>query len=83
MAAFGSQQATHSGEFMGIAPTGRQVEIRCMDVLLVQDGKVVDNWVMVDFPVMLRQPRVNVFSGQGWEAYDEGRRQSPSSAKEG
>ena len=28
MAAFGRQEATHSGEFMGIAPTGKRVEIR-------------------------------------------------------
>ena len=31
MAAFGRQEATHSGEFMGIAPTGKRVEIRYMD----------------------------------------------------
>ena len=27
-AAFGRQEAIHSGEFMGIAPTGKKVEIR-------------------------------------------------------
>lgn len=31
MAAFGRQEATHSGAFMGIAPTGKRVEIRYMD----------------------------------------------------
>ena len=31
MAAFGRQEATHSGEFMGIAPTGKRIEIRYMD----------------------------------------------------
>lgn len=30
-AAFGRQEATHAGEFMGIAPTGKRVEIRYMD----------------------------------------------------
>ncbi len=81
MAAFGSQQATHSGEFMGIAPTGKQVEIRYMDFWRVRDGKIVDNWVMVDFPHVLRQLGVDVFNGQGWEAYDEGRRKPPGRAK--
>ena len=50
MAAFGRQEATHSGEFMGIAPTGKCVEIRYMDFWKVQNGKIVGNWVMVDFP---------------------------------
>jgi len=41
MAAFGRQEATHSGEFMGIAPTGRRVEIRYMDFRKVRDGKII------------------------------------------
>ena len=48
-AAFGRQEAVHSGEFMGIAPTGKKVEIRYMDFWKVEDGKITDNWVMVDF----------------------------------
>ena len=80
MAAFGAQVATHSGEFMGIAPTGKRVEIRYMDFWRVKDGKIVDNWVMVDFPHVLRQLGVDVFHGHGWEAFDEGRRLPPSPA---
>ena len=72
MAAFGRQRATHSGTFMGIAPTGKRVEIRYMDFWKVQDGKIVDNWVMVDFPHVLRQLGVDPFDGHGWEAYDQG-----------
>ena len=41
MAAFGAQIATHTGEFMGIAPTGKRVEIRYMDFWKVKDGKIV------------------------------------------
>ena len=77
MAAFGAQQATHSGEFMGIAATGKQVSIRYMDFWRVRDGKIVDNWVMVDFPDVLRQLGVDVFNGRGWEAFDEGRAVPP------
>jgi predicted ester cyclase len=77
MAAFGHQVATHSGEFMGIAPTGKRVEIRYMDFWRVVDGKIVDNWVMVDFPHVMRQLGVDPFNGNGWEAYDEGRRVPP------
>lgn len=77
MAAFGRQEATHSGEFMGIQPTGKRVEIRYMDFWKVKDGKIVDNWVMVDFPHVMRQLGVDPFNGHGWEEYDTGRKPPP------
>ena len=77
MAAFGRQEATHSGPFMGIAPTGRRVEIRYMDFWRVEDGRIVDNYVMVDFPHVMRQLGVDPFGGEGWEKYDEGREAAP------
>lgn len=70
MAAFGRQEAIHSGTFMGIEPTNLKVEIRYMDFWKVQDGKIVDNWVMVDFPHVMNQLGVDVFKGEGWEKYD-------------
>ncbi len=70
-AAFGRQEATHHGEFMGISPTGKRVEIRYMDFWKVVDGKIVDNWVMVDFPHVLAQLGVDVFGGEGWEKFDK------------
>ena len=76
-AAFGRQEATHSGEFMGVAPTGKQVEIRYMDFWKVVDGKIVDNWVMVDFPFVLAQLGVDCFNGEGWEAFDDGTKTPP------
>ena len=77
MAAFGAQVAIHSGTFMGIPPTGKRVEIRYMDFWKVKDGKIVDNWVMVDFPHVMQQLGVDPFNGLGWEAYDEGRALPP------
>ena len=76
-ASFGRQEAVHSGEFMGIAPTGKKVEIRYMDFWKVVDGKIVDNWVMVDFPHVMRQLGVDPFNGMGWEEYDTGRKTPP------
>ncbi len=77
MAAFGRQEATHSGEFMGIAPTGKRVEIRYMDFWKVVDGKIVDNWVSVDFAHVMQQLGVDPFLGHGWEAFDRGERAPP------
>ena len=76
-AAFGRQEAVHSGIFMGIEATGKKVEIRYMDFWKVVDGKITDNWVMVDFPHVLAQLGVDCFHGEGWEAYDEGRKTPP------
>lgn len=75
-AAFGHQTAIHSGEFMGIAPTGKRLEIRYMDFWKVVDGKIVDNWVTVDFPFVLAQLGVDVFNGQGWERFDQNKEQT-------
>jgi len=72
-AAFGRQEAVHSGEFMGIAPTGKRVEIRYMDFWYVKEGKIVDNYVMVDFPYVMAQLGTDAFDGEGWEKYDSGR----------
>lgn len=76
-AAFGRQEAVHSGEFMGLPATGKRVEIRYMDFWKVEDGKITENWVMVDFPHVLAQLGVDVFRGYGWEAYDRGVRTPP------
>ena len=80
-AAFGRQEALHSGDFMGIAATGKRVEIRYMDFWKVADGKIADNWVMVDFPHVMAQLGVDVFNGKGWEIYDRGEATPPQPAK--
>ncbi|MGB1154899.1 MAG: ester cyclase, partial [Paracoccaceae bacterium] len=80
-AAFGRQEAVHSGEFMGVAASGKKVEIRYMDFWKVEDGKITDNWVMVDFAHVLAQLGHDVFNGEGWEAFDRGDRMPPRPRK--
>ena len=69
-AAFGRQEAIHSGFFMGVKPTNKKIQIRYLDFCKVENGKIIDNWVMVDFPHVLMQLGVDVFNGHGWEAFD-------------
>lgn len=71
-ACFGHIEATHSGPFMGIAPTGLRVRIPYMDFWRVEDGRIKDNPVFVDFAAVLHQLGRDVFGGEGWEAYDTG-----------
>ena len=77
-AAFGRQEAVHSGEFMGIQPTGKKVKIRYMDFWKVTEGRIQDNWVMVDFPNVMAQLGIDIFKGEGWESYDKGEKIPPS-----
>ena len=76
-ACFGHIEATHSGPFMGIAPTGRRIRIPYMDFWRVEDGRIADNPVFVDFAEVLHQLGRDVFAGEGWEAYDAGARTPP------
>ena len=82
-AAFGQQEAIHSGDFMGIPATGKKVKIKYMDFWKVEDGKIRDNWVMVDFPYILKQLGTDCFKGEGWEKYDENLCQAPNPDLEG
>ncbi len=82
-AAFGRQEATHSGTFLGIAPSGKRVEIRYMDFWKVVNGKIVDNWVNVDFAHVASQLGVDLFRGEGWETFDRGDRVPPRPDQKG
>jgi hypothetical protein len=39
---------THTGEFNGIAATGRHVSITFVDILRLRDGKLVEHWLSMD-----------------------------------
>jgi predicted ester cyclase len=46
---------THQGEFMGVAPTGREVTFRGLSLDRVVDGKIVESIVEMDLEDVLRQ----------------------------
>ena len=66
-----TREAFHTGQFMGIKPTNKKVEIRYMDFWNVKNKKIVNNWVMVDFPGVLKQLGFDIFNGEGWENFDK------------
>lgn len=69
---FGVLEATHSGTFMGIAATGKRISMPYMDFWRVEEGRIKDNPVFVDFAAVLKQLGRDVFDGHGWEQYDSG-----------
>jgi steroid delta-isomerase-like uncharacterized protein len=46
---------THRGAFNGIAATGKRVEVQWMDMWVVKNGKLHENWVRLDMMAMLTQ----------------------------
>ena len=67
VAAAGYQEATHKGEFMGIPATGKKVRLRYMDFWEVEDGKIKDNWVLLDIVDVMRQLGVDPLDGMGMD----------------
>ena len=55
---------THSGELMGIPPTGKPVSIQVVDILRLRDGKVTEHWGEVDMLGLLQQLGVAPAPGQ-------------------
>jgi steroid delta-isomerase-like uncharacterized protein len=43
-------RGTHRGEFQGIAPTGKSVEVRAIDMFRISNGKIVEHWGHADDP---------------------------------
>ena len=48
-------QGTHSGEFMGIGPTGKRITVRWIAIYRVRDGKLAEHWQNLDDLGMLKQ----------------------------
>ncbi len=58
-------RAAQTGEFQGIPPTGKQVEMTGITILHVVDGKVVEHWVNFDQLGLMQQLGVIPPPGQG------------------
>ena len=48
-------RGTHQGEFMRVAPTGKQIAVGAVDVARFEDGKVVEQWGQTDLLGLLQQ----------------------------
>jgi steroid delta-isomerase-like uncharacterized protein len=49
------ETGTHTGEFNGVQPSGREVNYGSMTFLRFLDGKIVEHWGLLDMPTLLRQ----------------------------
>lgn len=61
----GTMSGTHKGEFMGIAPTGKQITVGMIEILRIVGGTMVEHWNVVDSLGMMQQLGVVPTLGQG------------------
>ena len=62
---------THSGNFQGMAPTGREVTLTGIIISRFQDGKVVEEWEQIDRLSMMQQLGALPPPGAGAEAGEQ------------
>ncbi|PJJ58624.1 ester cyclase [Hymenobacter chitinivorans] len=48
-------KGTHTGELLGIAPTGQAVVINVIDIYRLHEGKLVEHWGVNTLPAVLAQ----------------------------
>jgi len=48
-------RGTHTGDLMGIAPTGRQISIPVCDILEIRDGKIIAEREYMDMMHLMQQ----------------------------
>jgi predicted ester cyclase len=49
------QTGTHTGDLMGIPPTGKKVQWTEMGILQIADGKIVQSWYDLDMAGLMQQ----------------------------
>lgn len=50
-----TNRVKHTGAFQGIAPTGNEVTVTDTDIYRIVDGKIVEQWVELDFTGLMQQ----------------------------
>lgn len=48
-------QATHTGAFGDLQPTGRRIDIDVLDLFQIRDGVLVEHWALLDNLGMMKQ----------------------------
>jgi len=48
-------RGTHRAEFMGVPPSGRHVDFQSVDTFRLSDGKIAEQWVVMDALGLLQQ----------------------------
>jgi predicted ester cyclase len=52
-----TMRGTHTGEFLGVPASGRQVAVSLIAIVRIADGRLVEEWGGLDQPDLIRQMR--------------------------
>ncbi|WP_257884026.1 ester cyclase [Roseobacter insulae] len=74
-----SMTMTHQGSYLGIPPTGQALTLRVMDFYRCADGKIAENWVLLDYMDLMHQMGVDLIARSNARSAQEGfrRRNDP------
>jgi len=62
---------THTGEFMGIAPTGKKITMMFVDMFRIANGKLVEYWEVRDQLDFLKQLGLIEYTEKGKKLFPE------------
>ena len=54
--------ATHTGEYLGMAPTGRPIKMSVMDFYRFDGDRIAENWLPIDILGLAAQMGVDVLA---------------------
>jgi steroid delta-isomerase-like uncharacterized protein len=46
---------THKGDFRGLPPTGKQIELGVIDIFRISGGRIAEHWMQADFLGLMQQ----------------------------
>jgi predicted ester cyclase len=55
-----SMTMTHRGDYLGVPATGRSLTLRVMDFYRCADGRIAENWVLLDYLDLFGQMGVDL-----------------------
>jgi len=62
---------THTGEYLGLAPTGKKITVECVDIFRIVDGKAVEEWEIADGLDSLKQLGLIEYTEKGKKLFPE------------
>jgi steroid delta-isomerase-like uncharacterized protein len=48
-------QGTHTGDFLGVPATGKQLQVRGIEIWRLADGRIVERWGVADIAGVMEQ----------------------------